>query len=99
MSSFAQFMAVFAHPMAFVGVGGQLLFSSRFIIQWIASERRGESTVPESFWYCSLIGGLLTAVYAAWRHDPIFLLAQCSGLIVYARNIMLIRARRRSAVR
>ncbi len=95
MSILNEFMEVLGQPMAIVGVVGQTLFSARFIIQWIASERKGESMIPETFWYCSIVGGALTAVYAAWRRDPVFLVAQCSGLIVYARNIVLIRRKRR----
>lgn len=90
---FHEFMKVFGSPMAFVGVAGQVLFSSRFLVQWIASERQNESTVPVSFWYLSIGGGLLTALYAAWRLDPVFLVAQTSGLVVYSRNLMLIHRR------
>jgi len=84
-------MEVLGKPMAFVGIAGQLLFTSRFLVQWIASERKRDSVVPVAFWYLSILGGALTAVYAAWRRDPIFLVAQLSGLLVYARNLMLIR--------
>lgn len=94
MTIFHDFMEVLGKPMALVGIAGQILFSSRFIVQWIASERKRDSVVPVSFWYLSIVGGALTAVYAAWRRDPIFLVAQLSGLIVYARNLMLIRRRR-----
>ena len=94
MSVFNEFMQVLGKPMALVGIAGQILFSSRFIVQWIASERKRDSVMPVSFWYLSIIGGALTAVYAAWRRDPIFLVAQLSGLAVYSRNLMLIRRRR-----
>lgn len=95
MSVLHEFMLVLGKPMAIVGIVGQLLFSSRFIIQWVASERKRDSVVPVAFWYLSIAGGALTAIYAAWRRDPIFLAAQCSGLIVYVRNLMLIRNRNR----
>jgi lipid-A-disaccharide synthase-like uncharacterized protein len=95
MSVLNEFMVVLGKPMALVGIAGQLLFSSRFIIQWIASERKRDSVMPIAFWYLSLVGGALTAVYAAWRRDPIFLVAQLSGLMVYTRNLILIRNRKR----
>lgn len=86
-----EFLEVLLLPMAYVGIAGQALFASRFIVQWIASERKKESVMPLSFWYLSIIGGSLTAIYAAWRRDPVFLVAQLSGLIVYVRNLVLIR--------
>jgi len=92
-----KFVEVLMQPMALVGVVGQICFSSRFIVQWIASERKGESVVPEIFWYLSLTGGSLVLIYALWRHDPVFSIAQGAGLVVYVRNIMLIRRRRRQA--
>lgn len=91
----SEFLRVLLQPMAIVGVVGQTLFFSRFLVQWIASERKGESTVPEVFWYLSLVGGSLTLVYAIWRKDPIFTVAQATGLLVYARNLMLISRRKR----
>ena len=93
MSVLNEFMQVLGKPMAFVGIAGQLLFSSRFIVQWVASERKRDSVVPVAFWHLSILGGALTAVYAAWRRDPVFLVAQVSGLLVYVRNLMLIRNR------
>jgi lipid-A-disaccharide synthase-like uncharacterized protein len=93
MSVLQEFMVVLGKPMALVGVLGQFVFSMRFIVQWIASERKRESVVPVAFWYISIIGGVLTAIYAAWRRDPVFLVAQTSGLVVYVRNLMLIKAR------
>jgi len=94
MSVFNEFMAVLGKPMALFGIFGQLLFSSRFLVQWIASEREKRSVMPESFWYLSISGGILTAIYAAWRQDPIFLVAQLSGLLVYIRNLVLIHRSR-----
>jgi lipid-A-disaccharide synthase-like uncharacterized protein len=93
MNVLNEFMLVLGKPMALVGIAGQLLFSSRFIVQWVASERKRDSVVPVSFWYLSIAGGALTAIYACWRRDPVFLVAQLSGLLVYARNLMLIRKR------
>ncbi|MBI4168640.1 MAG: lipid-A-disaccharide synthase N-terminal domain-containing protein [Acidobacteria bacterium] len=74
------------------GILGQALFASRFIVQWLVSERRKESTVPVAFWCLSLAGGAILFVYASWyRHDPVFTIGQSVGLVVYARNLMLIR--------
>lgn len=72
------------------GLLGQLIFGSRFIIQWIASERKKASHIPIVFWYLSLAGGLITTVYAVHRRDPVFIIGQGAGLIVYIRNLMLI---------
>lgn len=77
-----------------IGLGGQVLFSLRFLVQWISSERRGESHVPVIFWYFSLGGGVVLLAYAIHRHDIVFELGQAGGLVVYVRNIMLIRRRR-----
>jgi len=82
-----------------VGFTGQALFSARFLIQWIASERSGRSVMPVLFWYFSLGGGLTLFIYAAYREDPVFMLGQAFGLIVYIRNLWLIRHERRFAER
>ena len=74
-----------------VGLVGQFLFASRFIVQWIASEKVKRSVVPETFWYLSLGGGAMLLLYAIWRVDPVFILGQALGLAVYLRNIVLIR--------
>lgn len=82
-----------------IGIGflGQALFSARFIIQWLASERLGRSVVPLAFWWFSLAGGATLLSYALWRGDPVFVLGQGLGLVVYLRNLMLIRQHRRVA--
>ena len=72
------------------GLAGQLIFGARFIIQWLASERRKESHIPITFWWISLLGGLITTVYAIHRKDTVFTLGQGAGLVVYVRNLMLI---------
>ena len=72
------------------GLAGQLLFGSRFIVQWIASERKKASHIPIVFWYLSLSGGIVTTFYAIHRRDPVFVIGQGAGLIVYVRNLMLI---------
>ena len=73
-----------------VGFLGQAFFSARFLIQWIASERRGKSVVPRAFWYFSIGGGLTLLFYALWRRDPVFILGQGAGLFVYARNLYFV---------
>ena len=74
-----------------VGFGGQGLFFGRWLVQWFRSEREQESTIPLSFWYLSLIGGLITLVYAIHRRDPVFITGQAVGTLVYLRNLVLIR--------
>lgn len=83
-------------PMALLGLVGQACFFSRFLIQWVASERQQRSVVPTAFWYLSLLGGFLVLIYALWRRDPIFILGQFVGLMVYSRNLILIHARGKS---
>jgi lipid-A-disaccharide synthase-like uncharacterized protein len=73
-----------------VGFAGQAMFSARFLIQWIASERSRKSVVPVLFWYFSLGGGITLFLYALYREDPVFMLGQGFGLIVYLRNLALI---------
>lgn len=80
------------------GFLGQLLFTSRFLVQWIASERSGRSVIPDAFWWLSLAGGGTLLAYAVWRGDPVFILGQGGGLIVYLRNLALIRRARERAV-
>jgi lipid-A-disaccharide synthase-like uncharacterized protein len=81
-----------------VGFAGQAMFSMRFIIQWIISEREKRSMIPLAFWYFSLAGGLSLLIYAIHRKDPVFILGQGSGLFIYIRNLYLIyRERRQTA--
>ncbi len=72
------------------GFLGQGLFFGRWIVQWLASERSAASKVPISFWYLSLVGGLITLAYAIYRKDPVFIAGQSIGSVVYVRNLMLI---------
>lgn len=75
-----------------LGLSGQALFFSRFFVQWVASERRGASTVPKAFWWFSVGGGLLLFSYAAFGiQDLVFSIGQGLGLFVYSRNLMLLR--------
>jgi lipid-A-disaccharide synthase-like uncharacterized protein len=73
-----------------LGFIGQLMFTMRFIIQWIASERKKESVIPVSFWYLSLAGGLIVLLYAIYRMDPVFILAYLPGNFIYLRNLYFI---------
>jgi lipid-A-disaccharide synthase-like uncharacterized protein len=73
-----------------IGFIGQALFSMRFVLQWIASERRGESVVPVLFWYFSLAGGLTLLAYAIHIRDAVFILGQSAGAFIYIRNLVLI---------
>lgn len=74
-----------------LGFLGQALFSARFLVQWLASEVRRESVIPVAFWWLSLAGGATLFAYALWRQDPVFALGQGFGLLVYARNLALVR--------
>lgn len=88
-SAFGRFWVVF-------GLAAQAVFTARFLVQWIASERRGKSYIPLAFWYLSVIGGLMLFSYAAfWKHDLVVTLGQTTGLIVYVRNLMLLRKERK----
>ena len=78
-----------------LGLVAQLMFSMRFLIQWIATERARTSIVPETFWYFSFAGGVLLLAYAIYRLDPVFILGQTTGLIIYSRNIYFIWLGRR----
>jgi len=77
-----------------IGFGGQGLFFARWIVQRFRSEREWESTIPLSFWYLSLIGGLITLTYAIYRRDPVFITGQAVGTLVYLRNLVLIYRKR-----
>jgi lipid-A-disaccharide synthase-like uncharacterized protein len=81
-----------------VGLTGQLMFSMRFLIQWISSERARKSVMPVAFWYFSIAGGLILFAYAVYRKDPVFILGQATGIIIYSRNLYLIHAEKRSAI-
>lgn len=74
----------------FIGLLGQALFSARWILQWLVTERSRRSTVPVTFWYLSLLGGLLVLAYGLHRMDPVILIGQF-GVIIYARNVFFIR--------
>ena len=73
-----------------IGFVGQGIFASRFIVQWIYSEKKGESTIPIIFWYLSIVGGICLLIYAIFRKDPVIILGQSFGILVYTRNLILI---------
>lgn len=79
-----------------IGFAGQALFSARFLVQWIASEKAKRSVVPTAFWFLSLAGGVTLFAYALHRRDPVFILGQGTGLFIYLRNLMLLRRHKRS---
>ena len=87
-------------PWFVFGMIGQGVFFLRFLVQWIVSERRGESVIPLAFWYLSLVGSLLIFVYAVREAQPLFMLAQLLACVIYVRNLMLIfRQRKRLRAR
>jgi len=79
-----------------IGFVGQALFGARFIIQWVVSEKKGESTIPLAFWYCSIGGAMVLLSYAIYKQDPVFIVGQSLGSIVYVRNLILIDRKRKS---
>ena len=82
-----------------VGFAGQLCFTSRFLVQWLVSERQKKSIIPLAFWYFSILGGATLLSYAIYRKDPVFILGQSTGLLIYFRNLYFIRreARQKTA--
>ena len=81
-----------------VGLAGQACFTMRFLWQWIVSERRKESVIPVGFWYLSLVGGLMLTVYAVYC-DPVLVPGQAAGVVIYVRNLILIRRARLAQAR
>ena len=92
------FVAKFDFWLAF-GLVAQLLFTARFLVQWISSERAGQSVVPMAFWFFSMGGGLMTLVYGIVKREPVIILGQAMATVVYVRNIMLIVKNRGKASR
>ena len=81
-----------------IGLAGQALFSARFIIQWLASEKARRSVVPKAFWYFSLGGSAVLLAYAIHRVDPVFILGQAAGFAIYLRNLWLIEVEHRRSL-
>lgn len=92
-------MTFSTHETAWLCVGfvGQGIFTARFVVQWVASEKCRNSVVPVAFWWISLIGGLTLLAYAMERRDPVIVTGQAMGLLVYVRNLMLLSKARRKA--
>ncbi|MBK9586570.1 MAG: lipid-A-disaccharide synthase N-terminal domain-containing protein [Alphaproteobacteria bacterium] len=80
-----------------IGFIGQFLFFMRFFVQWIASERAKKSVIPNAFWYFSLSGGLVLTIYALYRQDPVFILGQGLGILIYTRNLYFLHASKTNA--
>ena len=79
-----------------LGFAAQGLFTLRFLVQWIASERAGRSVIPMAFWLFSIGGGLLLLLYALYRKDPVFIAGQAFGVFVYARNLYFVLHERKA---
>jgi lipid-A-disaccharide synthase-like uncharacterized protein len=82
-----------------IGFTGQALFTARFVVQWLVSEKKRDSVVPVAFWWLSLAGGVTLLCYASYRQDPVIMLGQGMGLVVYVRNLMLVNKSKRRAAR
>jgi lipid-A-disaccharide synthase-like uncharacterized protein len=80
-----------------LGFVAQGLFTMRFLVQWIASERAGRSVIPLAFWLFSIGGGLLLLIYALYRKDPVFIAGQAFGVFVYLRNLYFVMHERKAA--
>ncbi len=80
-----------------IGFLGQGLFFSRWVLQWVISEREAKSRIPTAFWYMSLAGGIIVLFYAIHRKDPVFIVGQGLGAFVYFRNLVLIHRNRKQA--
>jgi lipid-A-disaccharide synthase-like uncharacterized protein len=83
--------SILSSPWMMLGFLAQGLFGARFIVQWIKSERARRSIIPNSFWYLSVVGGVLLLAYAIHKRDAVFIVGQAAGTIVYIRNLYLIR--------
>jgi lipid-A-disaccharide synthase-like uncharacterized protein len=79
------------------GIVAQLVFTARFLVQWIASERAGQSVIPVAFWMLSIIGGMMTLAYGIQRREAVIIMGQLLAVFIYVRNIMLILKNRRKA--
>jgi lipid-A-disaccharide synthase-like uncharacterized protein len=89
-----RFLGLDWNYLVILGLIGTVTFSMRFLVQWWASERQGESVIPVSFWYWSIAGSIIMFVYFLFRRDPVGILAYFPNSIIYIRNLMLIRKRR-----
>lgn len=78
------------HIWVWIGFLGQAMFTGRFLVQWLASEKKKESVIPLAFWYFSIAGSAILLSYAVYKHDPVFILGQSLGFVIYIRNLILI---------
>ncbi|MGD9152223.1 MAG: lipid-A-disaccharide synthase N-terminal domain-containing protein [Gammaproteobacteria bacterium] len=81
-----------------IGFGGQAIFSMRFVVQWLCSERQKRSVIPLAFWYLSILGSITLCAYAVHRRDPVFIIGQAFGILVYLRNLYFIYKERQALV-
>lgn len=80
-----------------VGLLGQLMFTARFLVQWFASEKAGRSVVPVAFWYFSIFGGLIVLAYGIHKLEPVIIVGQLPGVVIYSRNLWLIHREKQTA--
>ena len=80
-----------------IGLAGQFFFTMRFVVQWIATEKKKKSVIPVSFWYFSILGSLILLCYSVYRQDPVFILGQAFGITVYLRNLHFVRKEKNHA--
>ena len=80
-----------------LGFTGQIIFSMRFLYQWVCSERKKKSHIPIGFWYLSIVGGIILLTYSIYREDPVFIMGQTVGLVVYVRNLILIARHKKNS--
>ncbi len=90
MISYFQSLSTYEISFLIIGFLGQAIFASRFIVQWILSEKKGQSYIPVVFWYLSIFGGSALLIYAIFRKDPVIILGQSFGIFIYLRNLYLI---------
>jgi lipid-A-disaccharide synthase-like uncharacterized protein len=82
-----------------IGFVGQGIFTARFLVQWAASEKKGDSVMPVAFWWLSILGGFNVLIYAIHRRDPVFIVGQSMGMVVYVRNLMLVARKKRGCLK
>jgi len=80
-----------------IGLAGQFFFTMRFVVQWIATEKKKKSVIPVSFWYFSILGSIILLCYSIYRQDPVFILGQAFGMTVYFRNLHFVRKEKNHA--
>jgi len=81
-----------------IGLLGQGIFSARFIVQWLISEKEKRSIIPVAFWHLSLCGGITLLMYAIYKRDPVFIIGQATGVFIYVRNLFLIYRERSNSL-